>query len=162
MPRVSQLIDNDTYNKACNELKKHGNMAKISIKLKAIIAAKIHGVSKVSEVFDITRKSLMKWIKDFKNQGSDKLLVQAGRGRKSKINNEQLNTIKTWINSNPNITIKELKLMIVEHFMIEISMMTVHRILKKLSFSYITPRPKHNKQQKEKQEEFKKKSSKNN
>jgi transposase len=162
MSRVSQLIDNDTYDKARKELKKHGSISKISVKLKAIVAAKTHGISKVAEVFDITRKTLMSWIKDFKNQGSSRLLVQSGRGRKTKINNEQLKTIKKWINNNPNITIKELKLMIKEHFMLEISMMTVHRILKKLLFSYITPRPKHNKQEKGKQEEFKKKSSTNN
>lgn len=159
MPRVSKLIDNDTYNKACKELKSHGSIAKISVKLKAIIAAKIHGITKTADVFGITRKSLTEWIKDFRNQGSEKLLVQTGRGRKRKINNEQLSTIKCWVTNNPNITIKELKLMISKHFMIELSMMTTNRILKRLAFSYITPRPKHDKQQPEKQQEFKKKSS---
>lgn len=157
MPRVSKLIDEELYNKACEELQKYGSSAKISVKLKAIIAAKRHGITQVSEIFDITRKSLMKWIKDFKNEGSEQLMVQGGRGRKVKINAQQLSIIELWINKNPNVTIKELKLMIEEHFTLEVSMATISRTLKKLSFSYITPRPKHSKQDVLMQDEFKKK-----
>lgn len=146
MPRVSKLIDNELYERACNELKKYGNAAKVSVKLKAIIAAKTHGISEVAEVFNVTRKSLMKWINDFKEQGSPQLLIQSGRGRTPKISDAQLSTIKIWVNNNPNITIKELRLLVEQHFQLSVSMMTVYRILRKLSFSYITPRPRHNKQ----------------
>lgn len=41
-------------------------------------------------------------------------------------------------------------------FSIEVSKSTAHRLMQKLGFSYITPRPVHNKQDKNKQEEFKK------
>lgn len=159
MSRISKLIDDTTYNNARKELKSHGNTAKITIKLKAIIAAKTHGITRVAEIFDITRRSLMSWIKTFKKHGCDKLTVQAGRGRKPKISNDQLVTIKGWVSNNPNITIKELRIMIKGHFKIDVSIATTNRVLKKLSFSYITPRPKHNKQELLKQDEFKKKSS---
>jgi transposase len=130
MSRVSKLVDDDTYNKACQELKNHGNLAKISIKLKAIIAAKTHSITQVADVFGITRKSLMTWIKEFKDQGKEGLSVQSGRGRNTKIHDDQIAIINEWVKNNPNITIKELKMMITEHFMIDVSMMTAHRILK--------------------------------
>ncbi len=66
MSRVSKLVDDDTYNKACQELKNHGNLAKVSVKLKAIIAAKMYSITQVAEIFNITRKSLMTWIQEFK------------------------------------------------------------------------------------------------
>jgi hypothetical protein len=44
------LVDDDTYNKAYQELKNHGNLATISIKLKAIIAAKTHSITQVADV----------------------------------------------------------------------------------------------------------------
>lgn len=157
MPRVSNLIDDITYNKACDELRKIGATAKISVKLKAIIAAKKYGITKVSEIFDITRKTLMEWIKSFKSHGSEQLVVQSGRGRKPKLNENQLKEIKIWVGQNPNTTIKELKIAIEQSFGLNVSMATVNRILKKPSFSYITPRPRHNKQDPLKQEEFKKK-----
>ncbi len=60
-----------------------------------------------------------------------------------------------WIEENPNITIKEVKVKILEEFGLNISKSTVHSEMQKI---YITPRPMHHKQDPKKQEEFKKKS----
>jgi transposase len=132
MPRISHLIDDVTYENACKELKSYGNAAKISVKLKAIIAARKHGISKVAEIFGITRKSLMKWINDFKVSGPDQLRVQSGRGRKPKVSNQQLEEIKSWVLLNANITTKELVLQIRNIMGLELSVSTVNRILKKI------------------------------
>ncbi|GFY65443.1 hypothetical protein TNIN_39431 [Trichonephila inaurata madagascariensis] len=48
-----------------------------------------------------------------------------------------------------------------ERFGLDISKSTVHRNMQRMKFSYITPRPVHNGQDKSKQEEFKKKSQRN-
>ena len=133
MPRVSNMIDDTTYEKACAELRLYGNTAKISVKLRAIVAAKKHGITTVAEVFDITRKSLMKWIKDFKNKGSSQLKVQVGRGRKPKVNVKQLEKIKELVLINPNITTKELMININDKMQLNVSMSTTGRILKKIS-----------------------------
>ena len=49
--------------------------------------------------------------------------------------------------------------LILENMNIGLSPSTVHRLLQRLKFSYITPRPKHYKQNEKLKNEFKKKSS---
>lgn len=157
MPGLTKLVDAATFSKAHNELKKLGNYSKISIKLKAIIAAKEYGIAEVSRVFGITRATLTSWIKILKNNPAESLLVQSGRGSKPKLNNDQMLMIAEWIKNNPGITIAKLKAEIYKTFDIEFSIASTHRIMQNLSFSYITPRPKHYKQDAATHEEFKKK-----
>lgn len=158
MPRITKLIDDATLLKAESELKRLGNYSKVSIKLKAIIAAKKYGIAEVARIFDITRASLTQWIKILKQGDASDLLVGAGRGVKPKLNDEQQLIIRNWLELNPNLTINRVRLKIFEELGVDLSMATVHRIMQDLSYSYITPRPKHYKQDPLKQEEFKKKS----
>lgn len=159
MPGITKLVDEDTFNKAQKELKNLGNCSKISIKLKAIIAAKEYGIAEVSRVFGITRATLTSWIKILKNNPAESLLVQSGRGSKPKLNDVQMSMIAEWIKNNPSITIAKLRAQIYENFDIDFSIASTHRIMRNLSFSYITPRPKHYKQDSATHEEFKKKST---
>lgn len=64
--------------------------------------------------------------------------------------------MKAWIQGNPNITIKELRLQIQSELGKEVSKSTAHNLIKELGFAYITPRPRHHKQDKLAQSEFKK------
>ena len=80
------------------------------------------------------------------------------RKKKSILNSSQREQIEKWIEKNPNITIKEVRLKIEKEFGLNISKSTVHNEMQKMKFSYITPRPVHHKQDIKKQEELKKKS----
>lgn len=162
MPGITKLVDEATFNKAQQELRILGNYSKLSIKLKAIIAAKEHGIAEVSKIFGITRATLTSWIKTLKEGPVDNLLVQPGRGPKSKLNGAQMAAIAEWIKNNPSITITKVKAQIHKKFNIEFSVASTHRIMQDLSFSYITPRPKHYKQDQSTHEEFKKKSKRQN
>ena len=57
------------------------------------------------------------------------------------------------------ITINQLRQMILENLNVKLSNATAHRIMQRLEFSYITPRPRHHKQDQNLRDEFKKKSS---
>ncbi len=83
------------------------------------------------------------------------------RRRKTRLDQSQREQVEAWIQENPNITIKEMRIKIQERFGLDISKSTVHRNMQRMKFSYITPRPVHNGQDKSKQEEFKKKSQRN-
>lgn len=63
MPRITKLVYKVTFNKAQQELKILGKYSKLSVKLKAIIVAKEHGIADVSKIFGITRATLTSWIK---------------------------------------------------------------------------------------------------
>ena len=73
-----------------------------------------------------------------------------------------LGYIKVMIKAKSNITIDELRLKIMKKYDVDLSRSTTHRLMKRLGFSYITPRPRHYKAKEEEQEDFKKKSTKEN
>jgi transposase len=159
MARPSKLLDDQVILTATEGLKKLGKSGFVARKLQAIIAAKKHGITKTAEFYFITKKSLIKWIKELKQESIEALEIQAGRGRKTLISTDQELKIKEWISENCNITISHLQQMILEKMELHLSKSTVHRIMQKLNFSYITPRPKHYKQDQKLKDEFKKKSS---
>jgi transposase len=158
MTRRSELIDDKVFRDAQEMLTGMGNNAKGIIKLKAIVAAKEHGITQVAKIFNVSRNSITAWIKKLKDSPESILHIGLGRGRKNTLNNTQLEVVKSWLSENPNITIKYLIANIYKHFGIELKKTAVHQIIKKLSFSYVTARPKHFKQDNSKHDEFKKKS----
>ena len=79
-----------------------------------------------------------------------------GRGRKGHLQEEHCNALLEWIEENNNITLRELVIKIESKFQISTSQSAINRVLKKLNFSYITPRPIHNKQDSSTHTAFKK------
>ena len=158
MARISKLLDDNILERATVALKDLGKSGMVARKLQAIIAAKEHGITKTAEFYFITKKTLIAWIKDFKFASADALKIQMGRGRKSLLTEDQEDEIRTWIIGNTGITIARLRVMILDKMQIDLSKSTTHRLMQKLGFSYITPRPRHYKQDPKLKEEFKKKS----
>ncbi|WP_353271235.1 IS630 family transposase [Wolbachia endosymbiont (group A) of Alloplasta piceator] len=152
----SKLLDEKVVESAKEMLKKVRNNAYVSKKLNAVIAAKKYSITAVAKIYCISRSALTSWVKLLKIGREEKLFAPSQRRRKTKLNQAQLQQIEEWIEENPNITIKEMRIRIQEKFGLNISKSTVHRHMQKMKFSYITPRPVHNGQDKSKQEEFKK------
>lgn len=159
MARISVLLTDQVVLSATEGLKKLGKAGLVARKLQAIIAAKKYGITKTAEFYAITKKSLIQWIKDLKQESIEALEVKIGRGRKPLITEVQEIEIKKWISDNCNITINQLRQMILENMNVKLSSATAHRIMQRLKFSYITPRPRHYKQDQNLRDEFKKKSS---
>lgn len=161
MAGISKAISDKLYSKVREDLKKSAREGDISRKLQAIKSAKEYGITSVAKIYGVSRLSIMNWIKGYELLGIEGLKIKAGRGRKPTINQEEEEIIQKWLEENNRISIKEVKLKIHKEFGKTIQKTAAHELMKKLGFSYITPRPKHYKQVKEKQEEFKKKSTKN-
>ena len=158
MAQVSKLLDQEILEFANKELKKLGKNAYVIRKLQAIIAAHKHGITKVAKIYDISRTSLTVWIKHLKSKSIEKLRAPESRKRRAKLDNDRMEIIRLWVSKDPNITIKNVRIRIIELMGQKLSMSSVHRIMKKLNFSYITPRPRHYKKDKKLGIEFKKKS----
>ena len=156
MPRVSSAINEDLVLKCKIALKQQGRSGEISRRLQAIISAKDHNISKVSLVFGITRATLFKWIKDFDKKSIDGLYVSKGRGRRKIFSSNDEIKIKRIIEKNPNITAKLLQKTIEDKMSIKVGIATIYRLMKRLGFSYITPRKHHYKQDKVETDRFKK------
>lgn len=157
MGGVSKLLEDDVVEYAIKHLKKIGKDALLGRKLQAVISAKQHGISKVAEVYDISRTTLTSWIKHIRNGALDKLKAPPERKKKSILNDEQRKVIGSWIKQDSQLTIDMVHQKIKEQFALDIGRSTVHREMKKLGLSYITPRPKHFKQKADQVSEFKKK-----
>lgn len=160
MARVTKIIDDELVALCEEELKKQGIRGETGRRLQAIISAKKHGIKMVSKIYNISRETMMRWIRKFKEGGSAAFAVEAGRGRKYKLNPDQMEEIRQYVEiEGAQLSSKHLRLFIEERFKITISNATAHRILRGSGFSYITPRPSHHKKELEKQEYFKKKST---
>ena len=135
--------------------------SKATIKLQAISAVSHSTINKVSEVFNIANTTLKFWIRTFEKSGIEGLESKVKNPKKPKLDQVHKEQIKSWIESDPNITMKKLKSMIKKNFNIEISLVGVWKNVKAMNFSHITARSVHYKQDKEKLEEFKKNSNRN-
>jgi transposase len=155
----SKAISDTVYEQAQASLKKVGRSSKAGHRLQAIISAKRHGITAVAKIYDITRATLMSWIRRFEKESTEGLRIKPGRGPKPKMGPEIEEEVRAIIKASPRITIDQLRLKVMEKHGIKVGRSTIHRLMKKLSFSYITPRPRHYKSDKDQQEEFKKKST---
>lgn len=161
MARKSQLLTEKVVETAKKSLKKLGKEGLIAIKLRAILSAYEHGITQTCKVFQITKTTLTSWIKHIKNESIEKLKVQKGRGPKSRISAEYKQSIQSWIQSDPQLTIDQIRRKLKDELGLDVGRSTVHRATQSLNFAYITPRPQHYKQDTEKLPEAKKKSKNN-
>ena len=159
MGRTSKLLTQEVVDLAESNLEKLGRSGAVAIKLRAITSAHKHGITAVAKAFDTTKTTLISWIKHVKNESLDLLTVQEGRGRESILNDDHKAAIKQWMICDSQITIDKIKQRIMSEFGVDVGRSTVHRTMKALDFSYITPRPKHYKQAPNALPEAKKKSS---
>jgi transposase len=88
----------------------------------------------------------MRWIRDFKKSGCDAFKVAPGRGRPSKLSQQQMQELQEYVNEQGRtLTATKLVVEIKAKFGIDVNKSTAYRILKKMNFSYIKPRPIHHK-----------------
>jgi transposase len=159
MSGVTKAINDELYNRVEEALSECSRSSDVSRKLQAIKSAKEYGITHIAKVFNTSRVSIMKWIKDFSEMGVDGLKLKPGRGRKRIVNEEERSLIAEWIQKDSGITIKALRLKIKSELGKEVGQTATHEIMMRLGYSYITPRPSHYKKKAESQSEFKKKSA---
>lgn len=157
-----KVLKNDKLFEESDKLLKEIPFSKISVKLKGIIALKDNDISKVAKIFAVSRNTLKNWAKNFDLYGIEGLRPKERKSRKPKLNETQKQQVKSWIDVNPNLTLKELRLKISNEFSINISLSGLWYNLKGMNLSYITARSKHYMQDKVKLDEFKKNSIRNN
>ncbi|MBL0320015.1 MAG: winged helix-turn-helix domain-containing protein [Alphaproteobacteria bacterium] len=109
-------------------------------------------------IMGVTKASVISWIKALRDGSFETLSVKPGRGRKSLLSPSQQEEIRKWLESDPQLTIESIQQKISKTMQVKLGRSTVHRLIKKMRFSYITPRPEHHKKNQGDEVEFKKKS----
>jgi transposase len=161
MPYPTKLISEELFNKALLELDALGRYGKLSTRLQLIVISKNLSISGAARALGFNRVSVAKWIKRFDKEGISGLEDRCGKGRKTLINPKIISELQRLIKQDSQVTLKKLKIEIQNKFDITLSKSTIHNYVKSLGFAHITGRPKHYKQNKEKLEEFKKNSKRN-
>lgn len=157
MPKT--IIDESVYEKAKNGLIQLQSKGTAANKLKAIMASYKHGAKKVSEIFDIDITSIHKWTMKLEKEGYKSLINKAKHQGGIKLKQLHKDKIKKWLEKDSNSSISQIHEKLEKHFDLNVSRSTVHRAMKSVGFSYITPRKHHYKQDKNEVNKFKKKSS---
>jgi len=159
-PKVS--VDPKTVEKAKEELDKIKD-SKLSIQLKAIIAAAEHPVEHVADILKVSARSIFRWITKFK-EGSVEGLRDRPKGHmRSKLAEDHKKEIEQWIVSGKNgqgetvhWTLQKLKRELEKEFGVDIGKTPLWKHLKKMGLVLKKPRPVHAKADINAQEDFKK------
>ena len=104
------IIDEKVYEAANAAVKKVGKKGTVAKKLQAVIASYKHGVSKASEVLDVSRGSIHIWAKQLKSGDFEGLINKSKHQEGLKLKDKHKEQIKDWLENNPNMTIKEVRL----------------------------------------------------
>lgn len=124
----------------------------------------------IGELLDIPYTKAYYWIKRHKDDGSEGLKTRKQKGKIPLLSQKDLKDIREYLIENKPIRYqgkaagwnsREVKIYIKSNYNISYSLRHIERLLHKLGFSLITPRPKNIKASLEKQEAFKQNLKKN-
>ncbi len=166
MARPKHKIDPLTLKKAESELEKLDH-SKLALQLKAIIASAYNPVEQVAKIFQISTRSIFRWIVRFENNGIAGLIDKPKGHFSSKLSEDHLKEIEAWILSGKNAvgksvhwTLGKLQKEVAKVFKITISTTALWNHLKKMNLVLKRPRPEHTSSDKQLQSQFKKNSQK--
>jgi len=159
MGRPQTVITKEIYENAKKAIKKLPRISRVAKRLEILISSKENGITLAGKIFKVDADTIRIWSKRYKEEGINGLEYRPKKGRGSKINEEQTAELKKWIAEDNTLTLKKIIFKLKSKFGLDVSKSAVHRTLIKLRLAYIKPRPVHYKQDKEKQQEFKKKTA---
>lgn len=119
----------------------------------------------IADVLGYTRRVVQNWIYSYNRRGLEGLHDNKGRGKKLKLNDDQIQWLRQRIEDGPLPEDKvcvfhaaDVGQIIKKQFGIEYNVRSVRKLLKRLGYSYVSSRPEHPKGDPQARETFKKKS----
>ena len=139
---------------------------RLAIRIRAVYLALMGKTAlQIAHVLGYTRRVVQNWIYSYNRHGLEGLDEDKGRGRKAKLNDDQIQWLRQRIEEGPKPQDKvcvfhaaDIQGIIKKQFGIEYNVRSVRKLLKKLGYSYVSSRPEHPKGDPEARETFKKKS----
>jgi len=117
------------------------------------LAAISEGMSRedAARIGGMDRQTLRDWVHRFNGQGPDGLINVKSSGRPSKLSTAQKEALRDLVESGPDPDrdrvvrwrCVDLKRVLEDRFAVDLSEVSLGRILKKLGFSHISARPQH-------------------
>lgn len=117
------------------------------------LAAVCEGMSRAeaARIGGMDRQTLRDWVHRFNEQGPDGLINAKSPGRPSKLSAEQKEELRLLVETGPDpekdLVVRwrcvDLKRVLEERFAVDLSEVSLGRVLKQLGFSHISARPQH-------------------
>ncbi len=149
MGRSKVNADLQTVEKAEQQLERIKD-SKLSIQLKAIIASAEHPVENVADVLKVSRQSIFRWNRKFREDGVEGLRDRPKGHMRSKLTEGHKKEIERWILGSKNVegepvewTLKKLQKEVKDRFGIHAGTTTLWRYLKKMGLVPKKARPVH-------------------
>jgi len=141
---------------------KHANQARRLLSLAAIYDGKDR--EEAARIGGMDRQTLRDWVHRFNQCGPDGLINAKSPGRRPTLSKEQMEELGRLVEAGPDPEkdgfarwrCVDLKRVLGARFAVDLSEVSLGRILKKLGFSHISARPRHPKQDPEAIARFKK------
>jgi len=137
-----------------------------SARIRAVYLAMMEKTApEIATILGYTRRTVQNWIYAYNRHGIEGLKDSSGRGKISKLNQDQIQWLRQRIEQGPLPEDKvcvfhaaDIQRIIEKQFGISYHVRSVRRVLKRLGYSYVSSRPEHPKGDTDKRETFKKKS----
>ena len=117
------------------------------------IAAVYDGMDReeAARIGGMDRQTLRDWVHRFNEQGPDGLINAKSPGRPSKLSAEQKEELRQLVEAGPDPQVHgivrwrcvDLKRVLEERFAVDLSEVSLGRVLKQLGYSHISARPRH-------------------
>lgn len=151
-----------------NDLRRHAARAKDAAQARRLLAlaAVLDGMNRTeaARIGGMDRQTLRDWAHRFNQHGPDGLIDIKPRGRPPRLSDEQKGVLKQLVEAGPDPETDgivrwrcvDLKRVVRDRFGVDLSEVSLGRVLKQLGFSRISARPQHPLQAPEAIETFKK------
>lgn len=127
---------NQETKKLLTRISRSSKFSQVRNRARCIILS-YQGVSLVElmQLFGVSRRTLYNWLTKWEKRGLIGLYNEKGRGRKTKLSQEQSQQVKQWIKEEPK-TLKKVVVKIYQQWGIDVSKETIKRIAKKLNMRW--------------------------
>lgn len=162
MARPKEIIDAGLAEQAAQHLRRFKGH-KIYLRLLVISKAAQHPITKLAQFFEVSRGSLARWIRRFRQGGVAGLEDRPKGHAPSKLTPAQRAQIAEWIAQGIDAegrpvhwTLEKLRRVIGQEFGVSITLMPLWRHVRQMGFRQKVPRPRHPQADPQVQEAFKK------
>ena len=115
-----------------------------------------HSIAEAARIIGKSYQTVHRWAKTCESEGLEGLKPSFGGGRPSKLTYDQLIELDKIIEETPNMSMKDVHLIVNKKFDVDYSLKQIGKIVKKLGYNYGKAYPKFSKSPEDAEEQLKK------
>ncbi|MBR0370798.1 MAG: transposase [Methanobrevibacter sp.] len=115
-----------------------------------------HSIAEAARIIGKSYQTVHRWAKTCEAEGLEGLKPSFGGGRPSKLTYDQLIELDKIIDERPNMSMKDVHLLVNDKFNVDYSLKQIGKIVKKLGYNYSKAYPKFSKSPEDAEEQLKK------